>query len=74
MPRDTLGLAKLVPRGRGYREPLFTDEEWEEVAAARERGVSWPQIQDVTKRFKNHQALSGSFTTWKRRQAKDRAT
>jgi predicted RNA-binding Zn-ribbon protein involved in translation (DUF1610 family) len=60
-----LGLDRLTPKGKrpkGVTAPSFSKREWQEIAAARMRGVSFEQIQKATsKRFPNENALRTAF-------------
>ena len=64
-----LGLENIEPiDGRYGNRALFSDEEMREVAQARERGLSWRQIQDATKRHKNADSLNGAYVYWAKKQ------
>lgn len=57
-----LGLEKLKPKGRRPNAGgLFTVREWKEIAAARNRGVGFPQIHKATKRAISAGALRAAF-------------
>jgi hypothetical protein len=44
-----LGLEKIEPRDeRSMKSSLFTSEEWEEIAEARRRGLTYKQIYNAT--------------------------
>lgn len=62
-----LGLDKIEP-ARAGKASKFTDDEWRQIDAARDRGVSWEQIHDHTKRYPNKASLVNAATERRRRQ------
>ena len=65
-PTNSLGLDKLQPERRPGKVSRCTEDEWEQVEAARERGLSWRQIHEVVKRYKSSSAMSNAFQVWKK--------
>lgn len=68
MPSNSLGLNQLEPAGRSTGRSLFTDDEWQQIERARDRKVSWSQIQSHTGRYKTANTLNSSFRAWKKKQ------
>lgn len=66
-PTNSLGLDKLQPERKPNKTSRFSEDEWAQIKAGRERGLAWRQIHETTgKRYKNEGALANAFQAWKK--------